>query len=84
MTVGTLARAHVGNSDYSGGYGLGHGWWHEYVIIVGDFETGEGIRYWAVGQNPQSRECCTVDVMMSDGSIVGFAAGRLEAINEDR
>jgi len=77
MTAGDLVKAHVGNSDYSGGYGAGQGWWHEYVIVVGDFETGEGIEYWTESRNPA---CATVDVLMSDGSIVGFAAGRLESI----
>jgi len=75
MKVGDLVRAHVGNSDYSGDYGVGQGWWHEYVIVIGDFETDEGIRYWGKSQNPI---CSTVDVMMSDGRIVGFAASRLE------
>ena len=82
MKVGDLAKAHVGNSDYSGGYGVsGPGWWHEYVIVIGDFETGEGIKYWGKSQNPK---CSTVDVMMSSGDVVGFAAGRLEAIDESR
>ena len=78
MKVGDLAKAHVGNSDYSGGYGVsGQGWWHEYVIVIGDFETGEGIKYWGKSQNPI---CSTVDVMMPDGRIVGFAASRLEVM----
>ena len=82
MKIGDLARAHVGNADYSGGYGVpGQGWWHEYVVVIGDFETGEGIKYWGKSQNPK---CSTVDVMMSSGDVVGFAAGRLEAINESR
>ena len=78
MKVGDLTKAHVGNSDYSGGYGVpGQGWWHEYVVVIGDFETGEGIKYWGKSQNPV---CSTVDVMMSDGKIVGFAASRLEVM----
>ena len=78
MQVGDLVKAHVGTSDYSGGYGVpGQGWWHEYVIVIGDFETGEGIKYWGESQN---RVCSTVDVMMSSGDIVGFAATRLEAV----
>ena len=78
MKVGDLAKAHVGNSDYSGGYGVhGQGWWHEYVVVIGDFETGKGVKYWGKSQNPV---CSTVDVMMSDGRIVGFAASRLEVM----
>ena len=78
MQVGDLVRAHVGTSDFSGGYGVpGQGWWHEYVIVIGDFETGAGIEYWGESQN---RVCSTVDVMMPSGDIVGFAAGRLEAV----
>ena len=81
MKKGDIAKAHVGNSDYSGGYGVpGQGWWHEYVVILGDFETDKGIRYWG---ERRSRVCCTIDVMMPDGKIVGFAAGRLEVIIED-
>ena len=82
MTVGTLVRAHVGNSDHSGGYGVGQGWWHEYVIVVGDFETGEGIEYY--GEYDPNHVLCTIDVMMPDGRIMGFAASRLEVINENR
>ena len=82
MKIGDLAKAHVGNADYSGGYGVpGQGWWHEYVVVIGDFETGEGIKYWGKSQNPK---CSTVDVMMSSGDVVGFAAGRLEVIDESR
>jgi hypothetical protein len=77
MKVGDLAKAHVGNSDYSGGYGAGKGWWHEYVVVIGDFETGEGIEYWGESRNPI---CSTIDVMMPDGKIRGFAASRLEVI----
>ena len=77
MTVGSLAKAHVGNSNFEGGYGVGQGWWHEYVVIIGDFETSEGIEYWGESRNPV---CSTVDVMMSDGRIVGFAASRLGAV----
>ena len=75
MKVGDLVKAHVGNSDYSGEYGVDQGWGHEYVVVIGNFETGEGIEYWGESQNPT---CSTVDVMMSDGRIVGFAASRLE------
>ena len=77
MQVGDLAKAHVGNSNFEGGYGVGQGWWHEYVVIVGDFESGEGIEYWGESQNPK---CSTVDVMMSDGKVQGFAASRLEIV----
>tara|TARA_Y100000310_G_scaffold305080_1_gene344873 strand:+ start:926 stop:1162 length:237 start_codon:yes stop_codon:yes gene_type:complete len=78
MQVGDLVKAHVGNSDYSGGYGVpGQGWWHEYVVVVGDFKTGEGIEYWGESQNSK---CCTIDVMMSDGMVKGFAVGRLETV----
>ena len=81
MNQGSLANAHVGNCDYSGGYGVGQGWWHEYVIIIGNFETGEGIEYWTgPHQSPTSRECCTIDVLMPDGNIIGFAPTRLEAV----
>ena len=77
MQVGDLVKAHVGNSNFEGGYGVGQGWWHEYVVVVGDFETGEGIEYWGESQNPN---CSTVDVMMSDGKVQGFAASRLEIV----
>jgi hypothetical protein len=78
MTVGSLVKAHVGNGNREGGYGVpGQGWWHEYAIVIGDFETGEGIEYWGESRNPI---CSTIDVMMPDGKIVGFAAQRLEAM----
>ena len=80
MQVGDLVKAHVGNSDYSGGYGVpGQGWWHEYVVVIGDFETDVGIRYWGDRRNPK---CATVDVMMSSGNIVGFAVNRLKVVSE--
>jgi len=81
MKVGDLAKAHVGNSDRSGDYGIGQGWWHEYVVVLGDFETGEGIEYY--DDRYQSPQCCTIDVMMPDGKIVGLAVSRLEAVNEE-
>ena len=77
MTVGSLVKAHVGNSDYSGGFGVGQGWWHEYVTVIGDFETGEGIKYWGESHNPK---CASVEVLMSNGRIVFFATSRLEVV----
>ena len=77
MQVGDLVKAHVGNSDRSGGYGVGQGWWYEYVIVVGDLKTGEGIEYYSDRMNPN---CCTIDVMMSGGDVRGFAASRLESV----
>jgi hypothetical protein len=79
MKAGDLVKAHVGNSNREGGYGVrGQGWWHEYVIVIGDFETGEGIKYY--GEYDPNHVLCTIDVMMPDGIIVGFAGNRLEAI----
>jgi hypothetical protein len=72
MTVGDLVKAHVGNADYSGGYGAGQGWWHEYVTVVGD------LKYWGESRNPK---CASVEVLMSDGKITSFATQRLEVVS---
>ncbi len=72
MEVGNLARAHVGNSNFEGGYGIGQGWWHEYVTVVGELE------YWGESRNSN---CASVEVLMSDGRIVRFATSRLEVVS---